>query len=52
MKQWNEIYKTKGKVFLKPQEDLGKIVKVFKKFGVRKVFDLGCGTGPRRFVLF
>ena len=45
MKQWNEIFKKKGKVFLKPQEDMLKVAEVFKKNDVKKVLDLGCGTG-------
>jgi len=45
MKQWNRIFKEQGKVFLKPQEDIPRIVKLFKKKGVKKIFDLGCGSG-------
>ncbi|MEI7424976.1 MAG: class I SAM-dependent methyltransferase [Candidatus Staskawiczbacteria bacterium] len=45
MKQWNEIFKEKGRVFLEPQEDIPKIVKLFKKKGIKKVLDLGCGSG-------
>jgi len=45
MKQWNKIFKKYGKVFLEPQEDIEKVVDLFKKHGVKKVLDLGCGTG-------
>ncbi|MBZ9569409.1 class I SAM-dependent methyltransferase [Patescibacteria group bacterium] len=45
MKQWNKIFKKHGRVFLKPQKDIPKIVKLFKKKGVKKVLDLGCGSG-------
>ncbi len=45
MKQWNRIFKEQGKVFLKPQEDIPRIVKLFKKKGIKKVLDLGCGSG-------
>jgi ubiquinone/menaquinone biosynthesis C-methylase UbiE len=45
MKQWNEAFKKHGKIFLEPQEDMGKIVDIFKKHGAKKVLDLGCGTG-------
>jgi len=45
MKQWDKIFKKEGKVFLKPQEDIPKIVKLFKKHNVKKVLDLGCGSG-------
>lgn len=45
MKQWNVIFKKEGKVFLKPQEDMPELVKLFKKRGIKKVLDLGCGSG-------
>lgn len=45
MKQWNEVFKKQGKVFLKPQEGMAKIVNIFKKHRVKKVLDLSCGTG-------
>lgn len=45
MKQWNKIFKKHGKVFLDPQEDTEKVVNFFKKHGVKKILDLGCGTG-------
>lgn len=43
--QWNKIFGQQGKVFANPQEDIPKIVKLFKKRGVKKVLDLGCGSG-------
>ena len=45
MKQWNKTFKKYGKVFLKPQEDIPWVVKEFKKYKVKRVLDLGCGTG-------
>jgi len=45
MKQWNKIFKQRGKFFTKPQEDLPRIVKLFKKKNARKILDLGCGSG-------
>lgn len=45
MKQWNKIFKRYGKVFLKPQEDMPRVAKEFKKNKVKKILDLGCGTG-------
>jgi len=44
-KQWDKIYKEKGKVFRKPQEDIPKIVKLLKKKRIKRVLDLGCGSG-------
>ena len=45
MKQWNEIFKKHGKVFYKPEEDIARIAKYFKKHKIKGVLDLGCGTG-------
>jgi len=45
MKQWDKIFKKYGKVFTGTQEDIPKIAKIFKKYDVKKILDLGCGTG-------
>ena len=45
MKQWNKIFEKEGKVFFNPQEDMPKLVKLFKERGIKKVLDLGCGSG-------
>jgi len=45
MKQWNKLFKRYGKVFTKPQEDVPKIVKIFKKHNIKRVLDLGSGSG-------
>lgn len=45
MQTWNDIFKEKGKVFKKPQKDMPKIASLFKKNHVKKVLDLGCGSG-------
>ena len=45
MKQWNKVFKQSGKVFTKIEEDLPKIVRIFKKQNIKKVLDLGCGSG-------
>jgi SAM-dependent methyltransferase len=44
-KQWDKIFKEKGKVFTKVQEDIPKIEKIFKKHKVKRILDLGCGSG-------
>lgn len=45
MKQWDKIFKRSGKVFTKVQEDIPSVVKLFKKHNVKRVLDLGCGSG-------
>ncbi|MDQ7779160.1 MAG: class I SAM-dependent methyltransferase [Planctomycetota bacterium] len=48
--QWNEVYKRDGRVFEKVQEDMPRLARLFRKHGVKRVLDLGCGTG--RHVVF
>jgi len=45
MQQWNKAFKNKGKIFLDAQEDMQRIVKLFKERGVKRILDLGCGSG-------
>lgn len=45
MQQWNKIYKEKKEVWGKIQEDLPKILTLFKEHNVKRVLDLGCGSG-------
>jgi len=42
---WEKIFKEKGRFFEKPHEDLPKLVRIFKKAKVKRVLDLGCGSG-------
>ncbi len=42
---WDKLFREQGKVFLKVQEDIPRIEKLFKKKRVKKVLDLGCGSG-------
>ena len=51
MSDWESIFKDKGKVFLKPQEDMNKVIGFLKKEKVKKVLDLGCGTGRHTVML-
>jgi len=44
-KAWDVAFKKMGKVFTAPQEDMPKIVKLFKENNVKKILDLGCGSG-------
>lgn len=45
MKQWDQIFKTEGKVFTKIQEDMPNVLKILKQTKAQKVLDLGCGSG-------
>ena len=45
MQQWNKIFKKKGKVFTRAHEDISKILSSFKKHKVKRILDLGCGSG-------
>ena len=45
MKQWDKIFRKYGKFHLKPQENIPKIAKLFKKKGIKKILDLGSGGG-------
>ena len=42
---WNEIYKKLGVVQKEPRDSIKALVPLFKKEKVKKVLDLGCGTG-------
>lgn len=45
MKQWNKIFKQYGKSYISTQDDLPRIVKFFRKNNVKRILDLGCGSG-------
>lgn len=45
MKQWNKIFKKKGKYFIKVQKDIPKFVTLLKKAKAKKILDLGSGSG-------
>ena len=45
MKQWNQIFKTKGKVFTGLKEGLPEFVELLKKQNAKRVLDLGSGSG-------
>lgn len=51
MGDWNSIFKKRGKVFLKPHEDMKDIIRVLKKEKANRVLDLGCGTGRHTVML-
>jgi len=45
MKQWNEAFKERGKVFLGFQQDLPKVAEILKNRKAKKILDLGSGSG-------
>lgn len=45
MKQWNENFKRYGKIFTVINEDLPRIVRIFREHKVKKILDLGSGSG-------
>lgn len=51
MADWESIFKRRGIVFKKQQEDVAKLIKFLKKNNVKRVLDLGCGTGRQAIAL-
>lgn len=45
MGDWDSIFSKKGRVFEEPQEDMEMVAGFLVREGVRKVLDLGAGTG-------
>ncbi len=51
MPDWEDIFSEKGKFFTEPHKDMERIAKLFKEKGVRKILDIGSGTG-RHLIFF
>jgi len=51
MPGWNDIFSKKGKVFSTPHPDMERIAGIFLENKVKRILDLGCGTG-RHLVYF
>jgi len=45
MPEWDEIFSEKGRVFTEPHNDMKRIAELFRKGGVSRILDIGCGTG-------
>jgi len=45
MPDWDKIFNEKGYVFVDPHPDMSRIASLFRAQGVRRILDLGCGTG-------
>ncbi|PIN87207.1 hypothetical protein COV19_00970 [Candidatus Woesearchaeota archaeon CG10_big_fil_rev_8_21_14_0_10_44_13] len=51
MADWEALFRKKGKIFNRPQEDMPKVIKLLKKEKAKRVLDLGCGTGRHTVML-
>jgi SAM-dependent methyltransferase len=45
MPDWDDIFSEKGKVFTEPHPDMEKMFKLFEEKGVKRILDIGSGTG-------
>jgi len=45
MPDWDAIFSEKGKVFIEPHPEMGRIINIFNEREVKRILDLGCGTG-------
>ena len=50
MPDWDDVFAEKGKYFTTPHPDIERLANLFNEKGVRRILDLGCGTG--RHLLF
>jgi len=45
MPDWEKIFTEKGYVFIDPHPDMSRLVEIFHDRGVKRILDIGCGTG-------
>lgn len=43
--KWDRFYNQKGRFFLMPHEYMGKVIRRFNELNIKRVIDLGCGSG-------
>lgn len=51
MKDWDSLYEKKGIIQKEPSIRVIKAVKFFKQQGIKRILDLGCGTGRHTILL-
>jgi ubiquinone/menaquinone biosynthesis C-methylase UbiE len=50
-KTWEQFYEKRGRFYLLPHPQFGKVISRFKTYRAQKVLDLGCGSGRHSIVL-
>ena len=45
MPEWEDIFEEQGRVFTEPHQDMERVVHVFREHHVKKILDVGCGSG-------
>ena len=45
MPEWEDIFEDQGRVFTEPHQDMERVVQVFQDCQVKRVLDVGCGSG-------
>jgi len=45
MPDWEKIFEEKGHIFVNPHPDMSRLTKIFQNEDVKRILDLGCGTG-------
>jgi len=48
---WDSIFRKEGRHFLNPHEEMPRIIRIFRKEGVRRILDIGCGSGRHTVLL-
>jgi len=51
MGDWDSIFRKEGRHFLAPHEEMARVIRLFRKERVRRVLDLGCGSGRHTVLL-